>query len=80
MTKICCVCHRVENGDHWKNDYVFAATERVTHGYCPLCFDVVMSELTDYYIGTDGSEMKECSEGEKGGVTVSSEPQKSVCA
>ena len=47
MTKICCVCKRVERGDHWKNDYVFAPAERVTHGYCPLCFDVVLAEFAD---------------------------------
>jgi hypothetical protein len=47
MTKICCVCKRVEHGDHWKNDYVFAPTERVSHGYCPLCFDVVLAEFED---------------------------------
>jgi hypothetical protein len=47
MTKICCVCNRVEHGTHWKNDYEFAANERVTHGYCPLCFDVIMAELLE---------------------------------
>lgn len=47
MTKICCVCQRVEHGMHWKNDYIFAANERVTHGYCPLCFDVIMAELME---------------------------------
>jgi len=45
MTKICCVCHRVEKGRHWREDYRFATGERVTHGYCPLCFDVIMAEL-----------------------------------
>ena len=47
MTKICCVCQRVENGSHWKEEYEFAENERVTHGYCPLCFDVIMAELTE---------------------------------
>ncbi len=47
MTKICCVCQRVENGAHWKNDYEFGDNERVTHGYCPLCFDVIMAELME---------------------------------
>jgi len=80
MTKICCVCQRVENGNHWKNDYVFAATERVTHGYCPLCFDVVMSELTDYYTGQDGSAGKKAFEKENGGTTARREPQRALCA
>lgn len=53
MTKICCVCQRIEHGTYWKNEdeYQFAANERVTHGYCPLCFDVVMSDLMEYIEG-----------------------------
>jgi len=47
MTKICCVCQRVEHGRHWREDYTFGKGERVTHGYCPLCFDVIMAELMD---------------------------------
>jgi hypothetical protein len=47
MTKICCVCQRVEHGSHWREDYTFDKGERVTHGYCPLCFDVIMAELRD---------------------------------
>ena len=48
MTKICCVCQRVEDGPHWREEYQFAPGERITHGYCPLCFDVVMADLTEY--------------------------------
>jgi len=47
MTKICCVCQRVEHGSHWQEDYEFGQGERVTHGYCPLCFDIIMAELMD---------------------------------
>ncbi len=47
MTKICCVCQRVENGSHWREEYEFAENERVTHGYCPLCFDIIMAELME---------------------------------
>ncbi len=57
MTKICCVCRRVDNGTHWKDDYEFADNERVTHGYCPLCFDVIMAELTE---SRDELSGKEC--------------------
>jgi len=60
MTKICCVCQRVEDGPHWKDEYEFAPGERITHGYCPLCFDVVMADLTDYLDRrTSGSEDEE---------------------
>jgi hypothetical protein len=73
MTKICCVCQRVEHGTHWKNDYVFAASERVTHGYCPLCFDVVMTELTDSYMADNVFETKQEQR------TVSGNHHSSVC-
>ena len=75
MTKICCVCQRVEQGNYWKNeeDYEFASNERVTHGYCPLCFDVVMSDLMDYI----GEKYPEAGKG-KG--TAEYNRQISVCA
>lgn len=74
MTKICCVCQRVEHGEYWKdeNDYEFAFNERVTHGYCPLCFDVVMSDLMEY-IGGNHTEIKE------GGIVSAPDLQTSVC-
>ncbi len=45
MTKICCVCKRVEQGLHWQEGLVFPENEQTSHGYCPRCFDVVMAEL-----------------------------------
>jgi len=74
MTKICCVCQRIEQGEYWKdeNDYVFASNERVTHGYCPLCFDVVMSDLMEY-IGETDPQAKEA------GVVADVGDRTSVC-
>lgn len=48
MTKVCCVCHRVENGDSWSMTNALPADERVTHGYCPDCFAEAMSALDDF--------------------------------
>lgn len=48
MTKICCVCNRVEQGKSWTEHYLFAVDERVTHGYCPTCFDGVMTEIMEF--------------------------------
>ena len=50
MTKICCVCRRVEHGLHWLVGYEFTSEERISHGYCPLCFDVIMAELMEIKI------------------------------
>ena len=73
MTKICCVCQRVEYKTYWKDDYTFAPDERVTHGYCPICFDVVMSDLMDYI------EDNDLQGGKDGGKTESGQ-QNSLCA
>jgi len=45
MTKICCVCSKVEQDGDWITVCVTTATERLTHGYCPICFDDVMDDL-----------------------------------
>ena len=48
ITKICCVCNRVEQDKSWTDHYLFAVDERVTHGYCPTCFDEAMAEIAAY--------------------------------
>lgn len=58
MTKICCVCKRVERGLHWHEGYDFAPEERISHGYCPLCYDIVMADLVDIKNRTEGSEYR----------------------
>ncbi len=45
MTKICCVCSKVEEDGDWITDCVTSATKRFTHGYCPACYDDVMEDL-----------------------------------
>lgn len=72
MTKMCCVCQRVEHGKYWKDDYEFASNERVTHGYCPLCFDVVMSDLIDYIEKNDPED-------KEGDIVPVGDGQTSVC-
>lgn len=48
MTRVCCVCERVEQGNRWASDYTFSSDERVTHGYCPSCFLVAMAEIAEF--------------------------------
>ena len=48
MTKMCCVCHKVEEGGQWNTDRAFAEDERVTHGYCPECYAAVMAEIEGF--------------------------------
>ena len=47
MTKVCCVCQRVLDGDRWFA-YALPADERVTHGYCPDCFSEAMAALDEF--------------------------------
>ncbi len=48
MTKVCCVCHRVQAGDRWSRANALPADERVTHGYCPDCFSEAMAALDEF--------------------------------
>ncbi len=59
MTKICCVCRRVEDGLHWREGYGFTPDERISHGYCPLCFDVIMAELMEIKNRRQNSDNRE---------------------
>ena len=46
MTKVCCVCSKVEQDGDWITDCVTSAMEQFTHGYCPACFDDEMENLS----------------------------------
>ena len=45
MTKICCICNRVEHQGRWITVDVLPGTEQLTHGYCPTCFLDVMEDI-----------------------------------
>ena len=48
MTRMCCVCHKVEQAGEWMALGALTKDERVTHGYCPVCFVGVMTELENF--------------------------------
>ena len=46
MTKQCCKCGRVEDNGVWKSSRLAPLDGwRVTHGYCPECFDQALAEI-----------------------------------
>jgi hypothetical protein len=48
MTKMCCVCRRVEQKGRWYRLTRSSEDELVSHGYCPECFAVTMTEIQRY--------------------------------
>lgn len=55
MTRICCVCNRVERQGSWVSHIAFAADEQVTHGYCPPCFTKAMAAIEDFILEKPGA-------------------------
>jgi hypothetical protein len=51
MTRMCCVCHKVEQGGEWRNLSIVSEDKRVTHGYCPVCFAETMVQIDDFIDG-----------------------------
>ena len=51
MTRMCCVCHKVEQGGEWRDFHLVSDDIRVTHGYCPVCFAETMIQFEDYIGG-----------------------------
>lgn len=49
MTKVCCVCSKVEQQGGWTSDCVLSATQQLSHGYCPVCFEDVMEDLSRFF-------------------------------
>jgi hypothetical protein len=51
MTRMCCVCHKVEQGGEWRDLRMVSDDKRVTHGYCPVCFAETMVQIEDFIDG-----------------------------
>ena len=45
MRTVCCVCLRVKCKEEWREQMVEPET-RVSHGYCPECFDKNMPQFS----------------------------------
>jgi hypothetical protein len=54
VIKMCCVCHKVEADGQWSAGRCLGEKEQVTHGYCPECYAVVMTEI-ERFIGVKAS-------------------------
>ncbi len=48
MTRMCCICNKVEQGGQWKVCRAMPDGEPVTHGYCPDCYVKVMMEIEEF--------------------------------
>ena len=48
MTRMCCVCSKVEQGGSWRPLHQLSADRQVTHGYCPECYAVTMAEIEEF--------------------------------
>jgi len=49
MTTVCCVCQRRKSGRGWTLRPAKAANvNRVSHGYCPQCYDRLMIQLASH--------------------------------
>lgn len=48
MKRVCCLCKRVALGSKWVIQPNQPADTSVTHGYCPACYAVAMSDLMEY--------------------------------
>lgn len=44
MRTVCCVCRRVKCNGEWFEEMVEAEV-RVSHGFCPACFDKTMDQF-----------------------------------
>jgi hypothetical protein len=48
MTRMCCVCNKVEQGGQWQINPTLPEAEPVTHGYCPECYIGAMAEIKEF--------------------------------
>jgi hypothetical protein len=51
MIKECCVCGRREREGVWSRDFSRDEQLRVSHGYCPACYEEFMDRLDQLFLG-----------------------------
>ena len=44
MNRMCCVCGKVKIDGHWQL-IAGREIERVSHAYCPVCYETLMDEV-----------------------------------
>ncbi len=47
VTVKCCICHRLQAGEHWvvEKDAAAVRHPNYSHGYCPSCYSEAVREL-----------------------------------
>ncbi|WP_028583004.1 hypothetical protein [Desulfogranum mediterraneum] len=50
MTRVCCICKKVEHAGNWGYPDSKSGVERFSHGYCPACFSRVMREIDSFIV------------------------------
>lgn len=45
MIKECCVCGKREHQGHWRREFFAEVRGRISHGYCPACYEEFMDRL-----------------------------------
>lgn len=48
MIRMCCVCRKVENKGNWQDQPEAATEKKVSHVYCPPCYEDLMDEIDRY--------------------------------
>lgn len=49
MTKVCCICQRIEEEKGWRSEPLIAAGTLLSHGFCPECFAQTMAEVREFF-------------------------------
>ena len=50
MIKECCVCGKREHQGLWSLDFLAEEPRRVSHGYCPACYEEFMDRLERLFL------------------------------
>lgn len=50
MIKQCCVCGKREHQGLWSRDFFTDEQRRVSHGYCPACYEEFMERLDRLFL------------------------------
>lgn len=50
MIKECCVCGRREHQGHWRRNFSTDEPCRISHGYCPSCYEEFMDRLDRLFL------------------------------
>ena len=55
MQTVCCLCKRTKDDDRWVEKIV-SYTKKMSHGYCPECFQKTMTKIKSNIPKADSSQ------------------------